>query len=202
MKPSPTTMRIRSARANMKRRCLIPHSQYYYLYGGRGITICNEWMNSFKAFESWALSNGYKNELTLDRIDPNGNYCPENCRWIANAEQQRNRRDNVRITAFGETKCQGEWERDIRCKVSYQQLNRRIKKGWSPEVAMSTSPIIARIPVMVTAFDETKSITDWMKENRCSVTYSAIQQRLRAGWSTELAITKPSHTKFYRGVSL
>lgn len=76
----------------MKGRCNNPKATNYKYYGGRGITVCDEWKNSYAAFREWALANGYKDGLSIDRIDVNGNYTPDNCRWITMAEQQKNKR--------------------------------------------------------------------------------------------------------------
>ena len=77
---------------NMRVRCSYPKDKRYEHYGGRGISVCNEWNNSFEAFRDWAMQTGYSDELTLDRIDTNENYCPENCRFVTRAENNRNRR--------------------------------------------------------------------------------------------------------------
>lgn len=93
----------------IKIRCYNKNFEHYKYYGGRGITMYAEWENDFMSFYDWAMENGYKENLTIDRIDVNGNYCPKNCRWVTQKEQNRNTRKNRLITFNGETHCIGEW---------------------------------------------------------------------------------------------
>jgi hypothetical protein len=92
-----TRTKLYKAWCNMKRRCYDKNNIGYNNYGGRGIQICNEWKNSFISFKEWAYSNGYKDDLTIDRIDVNGNYTPNNCKWSTFIEQCNNRRSNILI---------------------------------------------------------------------------------------------------------
>lgn len=121
----------------IKNRCYNKNYNRYKNYGGRGIVICDEWKNDFKAFYDWAMNNGYKENLTIDRIDINGNYEPNNCRWITNYEQQHNKRNNKLLTYKGETKCIAEWARIM--GLSHTILTNRIfKYKWDIEKAFFT----------------------------------------------------------------
>lgn len=93
----------------IKGRCYNPHDARYERYGGRGITVCDEWKNSFELFYDWAIANGYSDSLTIDRRDNNKGYSPDNCRWATNKEQSNNRSTNIRITIGNATKSLTEW---------------------------------------------------------------------------------------------
>lgn len=97
--------RIYNIWSHIKDRCYNSNCKSYKNYGGRGITICDEWRNDFKAFYDWAIGNGYNNTLTIDRIDVNGNYEPTNCRWVDMKTQQRNRRNNAIVEYQGKKMC-------------------------------------------------------------------------------------------------
>ena len=82
---------------NMKNRCYNEHSNSYKNYGGRGITVCDEWLNDFKAFYDWAITHGYRDDLTIDRKDNDKGYSPDNCRWATALEQRLNQRPRKRV---------------------------------------------------------------------------------------------------------
>ena len=116
----------------MRSRCNNPNHVDYSRYGGRGIKVCEEWSN-FEAFYAWAVANGYKPGVkskgcTLDRIDVNGNYCPENCRWADAREQANNRRNNRLVDIDGQTKTLTQWAREYGLNAGTVQS--RYKRGF------------------------------------------------------------------------
>lgn len=115
----------------MKERCLQVRSKSYYIYGGRGITICDEWRNDFKVFFDWAIANRWEKGLDIDRINTNGNYEPINCRFVTRKENQNNRRNNVRITYNGQTKTLMQWSEST--GLSYSSLQYRVKNNFSAD---------------------------------------------------------------------
>lgn len=131
-----TYTRLYGIWCNMKDRCSNPNNIGFNLYGGRGITVCDEWCIDFRCFEQWAVTNGYNDDLTIDRVNVNKGYSPNNCRWVTPKEQSRNRRSNIMITLNGETHCLIEW-----CEIlnlPYQTIEMRIHRGWDKEKAITT----------------------------------------------------------------
>lgn len=123
----------------MRSRCYLPSVKEYKNYGGRGITVCDEWRNDFQAFYDWAMANGYAEDLTIERKDVNGNYEPSNCRWVTNKEQQNNKRNNHLLEYNGEIHTITEWSEITGIKKT--TIERRINKyGWSIEKSLTKKP--------------------------------------------------------------
>ena len=122
----------------MKRRTMTKTNPRYKDYGGRGITVCPEWRDSFEAFRDWSMANGYQEDLTLDRIDNDGNYDPSNCRWATPKEQGNNTRRNRKIEYNGEVHTLTEWAK-IK-GMSITTLSARINaRGWTIDRALTES---------------------------------------------------------------
>ncbi len=114
-------------------RCYLESNHKYAIYGGRGIAVCREWQrqSGFSSFKNWALANGYNDNLSIDRIDNDGNYEPSNCRWVNNKIQCNNRNSNVKITMNGQTKNMRQWCEEL--NMDYGHVNRRRQHGMPPE---------------------------------------------------------------------
>lgn len=121
----------------MKQRCTNPLSKDYKDYGGRGVAVCDEWLNDFQAFYNWSYANGFKEGLSIDRINVNGNYEPNNCRWVDTKEQANNKRNNHILTYNEETHTVAEWSKITGIKYN-TLLNRINKYNWSIEKALTT----------------------------------------------------------------
>jgi hypothetical protein len=119
----------------MKDRCYNPLSRRYSSYGGRGISICDEWLFDVRVFVKWALENGYSDRLTIDRIDPNGNYSPSNCRFADKVRQANNKTSNHLITWNNEIHTATEWARILR--VAPEAVHNRLSRGWSIDRIMT-----------------------------------------------------------------
>lgn len=121
---------------SMKNRCLNSKVKAYGWYGGRGITVCDAWLN-YIPFKKWAMENGYSDDLQIDRIDNDQGYSPENCRWVTLTENCNNRRNSWKYEYRGESKTLANWARHLKIKVA--TLRTRIdQRGWSVEDAFST----------------------------------------------------------------
>lgn len=130
--------RINNIYHSIKQRCNNPNLPGYKDYGGRGIKICEEWNTSFLSFYDWAINNGYSDKLSIDRIDVNGNYEPNNCRWITHKKQMSNTRKNLKYTIDGETLCLSEWCEKY--NMPYWTVLHRIQRGLDVKTAL-TRPI-------------------------------------------------------------
>lgn len=121
--------RLYSTWKNMRRRCLDPRNSSYKHYGGKGVTICQSW-GEFSAFKKWSYDNGYADHLTIDRIDSNGDYCPQNCRWVSRTVQSQSR-DYTQKAPDGEP-----WiQKALRAGLSKSAFYSRVATGWPIEEA-------------------------------------------------------------------
>lgn len=144
--------RLFLAWVSMRRRCTDRNSEPDYgRYGGRGIRVCDEWREDFEAFHKWATTSGYADNLTLDRIDNNCGYSPDNCRWVSRGIQNNNRRSNRLVTFRGETKTLADWARELNMCPS--TLGKRLRAAWPIAEALTTPPSLSN---RVRRMEETK----------------------------------------------
>lgn len=126
--------RLFSIWMGMKKRCTNANDRSYKHYGGRGINICDEWKADFMSFYDWSINNGYTEDLSIDRIDVNGNYEPSNCRWVSRLEQAKNKRSNHEVTINGKTQLITDW-----CKespVTATTVYARLRQGYKVKDAI------------------------------------------------------------------
>lgn len=121
---------------NMKNRCYNKNNKRFTRYGARGVIVCEEWKNNYLAFKEWAIANGYADNLTIDRIDNNGNYEPANCQWTTEKNQANNRSTNHYVTYKGETLSLTEWCEKL--NIGYEVTKRRLARGWNIDRAFET----------------------------------------------------------------
>lgn len=126
----------------MKQRCSNPNSEKYPRYGGRGITVCEEWRSSFLVFYNWATESGYRPDLSIDRIDNNGNYEPGNCHWASDSLQANNKSNNLMVAFRGKLFTLSELSKTS--GINYGALKARIRRDWTAERAISLLPRIGR----------------------------------------------------------
>lgn len=157
--------RLYSIWANMKKRCYQVNAINYANYGGRGIVLCNEWRDDYRAFKAWSLANGYEEGLSIDRIDNNGIYCPENCRWVTRVENNRNRRNTRMIVVHGERMALSVAAKKY--GISYGRLKFRIYQGYAPEDAVKPGidPLDRRAIGLAAAQDAKKALSPRAKTN-------------------------------------
>lgn len=185
----------------MVSRCHDETDKAFKNYGARGIEVWMDWRDDFVCFYEWAIENGYEEGLSLDREDNDGNYAPYNCRWATTEVQSRNRRSNRMFTAFGETKCLFDWGKDSRCKVTVWALRGRMdKEAWKDrfEEALTIPPSDMKKVgrgrknnLFLTAFGETKCMSEWLEDKRCVVKLDTLRGRYRKGWEHEDCLTIP-----------
>lgn len=182
--------RLNRIYSHIKERCYKPYCKSYKYYGGRGIKMCEEWLNSYESFKEWALNNGYREDLTLDRIDVNGDYSPNNCRWVSMKVQQNNRTNNHFITYNGKTKTLTQWCEEL--NLPYYKIRMRIDYGnWTPEKAFETTEN-ARLQ-MITYNNKTQHLQAWCDE--LGLNYKTVWIRIKRGWSVKDAFEKKVRCK-------
>lgn len=137
-----TNTRIFHIWQSMKQRCSNDKHRKYVYYGARGIRVCSEWNESFESFYNWAINNGYKEHLTIDRIDVNGNYEPDNCRWVNTQVQANNKRNNRVVNYNGENYTIAELSALF--GINYSCLYYRVQNGWDMAKALNIQPRIGR----------------------------------------------------------
>lgn len=176
--------RLRSIYYGMKQRCYNENSINFKYYGGKGVAICDEWLLSFENFFDWAINNGYNENLTIDRIDSEKEYSPDNCKWSTKKEQAYNRSMSVKLTLNGRTMYMTEWAEEL--EIDKKILSWRYNNGWSDEEILSRPRDYKESKLSLNG--KTHSMSEWSRITGIKV--ATISDRMKKGWSVEDALTK------------
>lgn len=184
-----SSTKLYKAWRNMKSRCLNRNSKDYPDYGGRGIRVCDDWSSSYESFRDWAVSHGYSEELSIDRIDVNGDYCPDNCRWATQEQQSRNTRKNIHVEKDGFSGCLLDY-----CDshgLNYHTVISRLNLGWPLDEAISSAERTnyRKKEIMLTYRGKTMNATAWCKE--LGIPKTNLFRRLDKGWDAEKCFETP-----------
>lgn len=179
-----TNTRLYKIWDGMRQRCSNLNNKDFKRYGSRGITVCDEWDESFECFYDWAMSNGYEDNLTIDRKNVNGNYEPYNCRWFTAKQQGNNRRTNKTLIHNGKEMNMVEWANYT--KIPYGTLKQRIYNGWTIERAL-TPGYVKNDPI--TYKGETMSANEW--SIKLGVKYKTFMMRVQRGWDMKRIVNTP-----------
>lgn len=189
--------RIHTIWRNMWRRCTNINDEKYARYGGRGISICDEWKD-VDAFYDWAINNGYQENLSIDRIDNDGNYEPHNCRWVDDVTQANNKSTNFNITFNGETHTLQEWSRIT--GIDRRTIYKRIEQyGWQIKDALTkpTKPKRDSNELLIEFQQEKHTLSEWAR--KLNISRGTLKSRFAMGWSVERTFTAPVNYKNKEG---
>lgn len=186
MKHGMAGTRIYECWQDMKKRCYNPNDKRYPDYGARGISVYYDWLGEYGAenFINWAMANGYRDDLTLDRIDVNGDYRPDNCRWATLKEQANNKRNNHLITYNGKTQIIVQWAEEL--NINENTLRNRVARGKMSLDEIFTSPVSHAHNITFNGM--TKTLNQWSKYT--GISYSTLHKRIiTSHWDIERALT-------------
>ena len=173
----------------MKQRCYNPKARFYNRYGGRGIIICQEWIDGFENFRDWSLEHGYADDLSIDRIDNDGIYAPSNCRWATGEIQNHNKSTTLKFNYDGETRTLKELSEisGLAESLIYKRIS---SKGWSVEKAVLTPKKNNDRHKLMELNGVVKTLDEWSKEY--NIPYKNLRERVcRHGWNLEKALKIP-----------
>lgn len=181
-------------------RAMLGRCKYEPNWVNKGIKVCDEWVQSPQSFFEWALSHGYQDNLTLDRINVYGNYEPSNCRWITKTEQQHNKTTNHYLTINGVTRTASQWSKAT--GISSATILKRVEHGYTEEELIKPTGTIYRTDAkarhsykhFITINGKTQSISDWSKET--GISYGTLEMRIRSGFIGE-EIIAPKHSIYH-----